>query len=624
MVDKLISDGSTIFVGGQDASKSPQEVPDDAYFTGVNVSTEKGVLRPRWGWDKRKIAFPSGGVKQANTTIKSYKDLFHTGKFQAATYYSVGTDYFLIVVISGQIYAINIATFVAQHVPLEGEQINPRADRINWSNAGKYLVLFDYPAFPVIIDGLTARRADPKKNEIPVSNIGGYNQNRLIIGNAGNEFTAGDPVGSLAAPDAPITFLEFLTPNSPYFGQVFQLNTNYNNDPITAVSFLQVVDTSTGIGPLLVATKEAIYSYLTQNPRNTWEAGQFGSVIVYNAGVAGPRAIVNLNSDVIFISSDGQARSLSMSRDEQGKWSKTPISREVQNWLKLNDPSLVKYSTVTYFNNKVFLSANPYRTKCLGINNEPLPDYASGGFAVLELDNISTLTKESAPAWAGLWTGVRPMDMVVVNNRAFVISKDGRVNEIYEVNPNRTYDTDGSSIRYVKSKITTREHDFPTSSQSGAPASTSFQNKVLHSLDLTLHSLKGDFKTTVRYRPDQSANFIDWGSFEHKAPWRICRKPFLGLNGLAGHSFINVNLGSPLGMRCDPVTGQIFTTFRAMQLEISLEGIYWELRGYRIKATMTAQNENKSSCNLGKSVAVPLECNKDWAIEGFNICQTQT
>lgn len=614
MGQEIISDASLSFTGGQDASKTPHLVPDNAFFAGVNVTTEDGNIKPRWGLSKlSSVTFQSGGIKQGNLQTKSYRDVFKTGKFQALAYYSVGVDYFIVVVVSGQIFFVNEKTLAVQHIPLEGEQLNPRAPRLNWSVAGKYLVIFDFPAFPVIIEGITARRADPDKLEIPVSNIGGYNQNRLIIGNAGNEFTAGDPVGSTATPNAPITFEEFLTIASPFFGQAFQLNTNYSNDPITAIGFLQVSDQSTEIGPLLVATQSAIYSYLTQTPRSSWEAGQFGSVLVYNAGIAGPRAIDNLNSDVIFFSPDLSIRSLSMSRDEQRKWSKTPISREVKNWLIAHDRELLQYAFVTYFNNKVFISVNPYRTSSLGIDNETLPDYAHGGVVVLELDSISNLTKESPPVWAGLWTGFRPMDMVVCNNRGFAISKDGGVNELYEIRPDLTYDIEGDKVRYIKSKVYTKEYDF---------GETQFNNKQLHSLDLTLRNVRGDFSVSASFKPDHSPYFIPWREWRHAAPWRNCRQPF-SFMGYEAHNFLTVNLGSPKDVKkvCSQPTKTHAITFRNVQLQLEFEGAYWELETLRVKAEIDRQSENITSCKEYPPTPLPTPCNTDWSFGEFETCQ---
>lgn len=607
-----ISDGQTVFYGGQDASKDAQFVNESQFYLGVNVSTENGLLKPRWGLDKKvSLKFPEGGVKSSGGRIKPYKDIFKNGKFQAIAPYSIGSSYYLLLVISGQIFLVNQADFTVQVIELEGGGINSRHPRVNWSAASKYLVIFDYPNFPVIIDGLEARRADPDKCEVPISNIGGFNQNRLIVGNAGNEFTAGDPTGNQATPDAPITFLEYCTPSTGFTGQTFALSTNYNNDPITAIAFLQVADVSTGIGPLLVSTQSAIYSYLTQNPRDTWTAGQFGSVLCYNAGVVGPRAVTNVNSDVWFVSSDGQIRSLAMSRDEQGKWSKTPASKEVQNWLKVSDPSVLPYTFITYFGNKIIAGANPYRTTCKGLDDEMLPDYAHGGFVVIELDNISTLTNDAPPAWAGLWTGCRPMDVCTNNNRLFVISKDGGANEIYEFLPKQTYDTAGATIRYIKSKVQTREYDFK------AP----FLDKNLQSVEVQLANLRGDFSLNVKYRPDQSANFLPWREFQHDAPWRSCQQPFF-FTGLAGQSFKRINLGVPVGItsKCDPVTKVLYQNFERVQLELNMEGIYWEIKGIKINADPAPQVLNITSCKQFATVPVTLACTDDWAIGDFETC----
>lgn len=616
MATEPVLDGQTSFNSGQDASKTPHFVAEDGYFSGVNVSNEDGLLKPRWGWQKIKgLKFPEGGYKVRGRLLKTFEEIFRTGKFQAGAPYSIGDDLYRVIVISGYIFLVNQRTKNIEVPTLEGQQMNPAAPRINWSPAGKYLVFFDFPNYPVILDGITVRRADPAKDEIPVSNIGGYNQNRLFIGNAGNEFTAGDPSGSLATPNAPISFEELLTITSPFFGQVFQLSTNYNNDPITAFAFLQSVDTGTGWGPLLVSTENAIYSYQTQNPRNTWETGRFGTLVVYNAGIVGPRAVVNINGDMFFISADGQFRSLSMSRDEQGKWSKTPLSREVHNWLIINSPELMEFSFVQYFKNKVFFSCNPYRVIARGLDNEPLPDYVFGGFAVLELDNVSTMTKQANPAWAGLWTGVRPMEMIINGETACVVSKDGVVNELYELRPDLTYDLDGDNIRYVKSKIYTKDYDFKSF----------FNNKTLRSVDFMLQEVMGDFEMTVKYKPDHGHKFALWRKFNHAAPWRSCVPPF-HMTGLAGHYFKQLNLGSVSRTDCNPVTSDPYQNFRHVQLEITFEGIYWELVGFKLNADMTApQNENITACNNFKHIPLEMDCSEDWIIGGFSQClQRQT
>lgn len=613
----LIPDGNQNFIGGQNASQTPDKVAPDSYYSGINVSTERGSLTPRWGFKKLKLNFLEGGITTSYLTVRSYKDIFETGKFQALIPYSNGSENYLIIVISGVIFFLNLRTNDVQILEIgDGTRLDGTTSRINWTVAAQYIVLFDFPAFPVIIDGGTARRADISKDEIPVSNIGTYNQNRLFIGNAGNEFTAGDPVGSLATPNAPLTFTEVLVPGASYFNQSFQLNTGYSNDPITFMGFLQVVDTSTGIGPLLVASKNAVYSYNTQNPRAAWEAGQFGSLVMYNAGIAGPRAGTNVNSDFVMLSGDGQVRSLSMSREEQHKWSKVPLSREVQNWLKFTDKDLAKYSFVTYFRNKILIGANPYRVQALTIDKKPIVDYAHGGFIVLELDNVSGFNKESNPVWAGLWTGVRPMDIAVSGDASYVISKDNStINQLYLITPDTRYDEAEGQIRMVRSKIYTRQYDF----------SDPFANKELKSLDLGLINIKGDFSCEVKYKPAQAPSYIHWRTFTHKAPWRECNYPVLApFQGFAGHQFLRINLGSPLDESCNPITQELYSWFRRVQLSLTLQGIFWELQGFKLVTHLKAQAENEVDCMEFPIVPMMMECNDDWSFGGFTGCHTQT
>lgn len=619
--ERLTADGQTSFRGGQDASKVPDQIPENAYASGVNVSVENGVLRPRYGYHKQQIVFPTGGIPFPGipTLIQnSYENVFKSGKYQMAAPYVIGTEDFIVTVISGIIFLIRVSTLETQVLSItDGSMIDQYTPRVDFANAGKYLVIFDYPAYPVIIEGNTARRADPANNEVPISVMGAYNQNRLFITNAGSEFTAGDPTGNLATPEAPITFDEILTPGDPFYGQIFQLPTNDINSPISAITFLQQSDTSTGIGPLLIATANSIFSFQTQQPRSQWETTQFGSMFVYNAGIAGLKSFVNVNSDLFFMSSDGQLRSVSMSRDEQMKWSKVPLSREVQNWIKFWDASLVQYAVLGYFNNKIFATVNPYRVQALDTNKVPVTDYAHGGLIVMELDNVSNLSDQAPPVWAGLWTGINPMDIVTVGSRCFIFSKDSsNINNLYEVVPESSVDIADGNIRYIRSVIYTREHD----------CKDAFRDKDIHSLDINLESVQGDLSMKVRYKPSQSVYFLPWREFSHKAPWRTCKMPEgCEVNGFLAQSFKDLNMGAPVGDEnaCDPVTKALYRVFRKLQLKFIMEAKYWELHEYRLKALNREQTEQDVVCSTYPKIGL-LECctedASDWYVPPFHSC----
>lgn len=610
----LLADGSGDFIGGQDASKSPDKIAENTYAAGVNVSVKNGCIQPRWGFDKRRIKFPSGTVKDAVLRESTYEEIFKSGRFQAFIPYQMDGRKYAIVVVSGFIFLINLCTLTAQVLTVvDSEKLNPRAERINWSVEGRFIVLHDFPHFPVIIDGIEAKRSTAYSYGVPVSTMSCFNQSRMIIANAGDEITAGDPVGT-GFPNAPVTFEEIMAPGASYLGQIFQLPTSHNNEPITAMGFLQVVDTSTGIGPLLVSTEQAIYSYQTQTPRVNWESSQFGSMVVPNAGIAGPRAMVNVSADVWFTSSDGHVRSLSMSRNEQSKWARVPFSLEVQNWINTGDKELRKYSFVGYFNNKIFFAVNPFRTSCIDYKTRDTAiDYAFGGMVVLELDPVTGYGQSGNPAWAGLWTGVHPMDMLTIGEEAYIISKDdGYENAIYQINPNTTYDTDGDMKRLVRSVVYTREYDFKTP----------FEDKSISSANLSVEEMSGDVFIDVAYKPSHAPSFQSWRTITYKA--LTCTDDISGsklFNGLSRHNFKSINIGSPEDdTACNPVTADYYSTFKKLQLRFIISGEYWQLDAFRINASLGSPDLNITVCEDYPVVPVEGQCDTDWYFEGFNRC----
>lgn len=610
MADYL-ADGMEDFIGGQDASKSPDRIAKNAYAASVNTLVSGGVLRPRWGFSRRSLAFPAGGVSTGRRFV-SYENIFKTGKFQLLAKYKIASVTHLIVVISGIIFLINPDTLIVQILELE-DRLNSRAPRLNWSIAGQFFVIFDFPNYPVILDGYSIRRADPAKYEVPVSRIGTFNQSRLFIANAGNEYTGGDPIGSAAASDAPVTFEEILTATD-YYGQVFRLPTNDNDDTITAMGHLDVTDTSTGIGPMIIGTNKAVYTVGTNQPRSQWEASQFTAITVSSAGIVGQRALTNVNADAIFMSYDGHIRALTMASNEKTTWAKMPISFEVGNWLKFADRSLLKYAAVEYFNNKVFITANPYRVAATDLTTgDSISDYAFGGLVVLEMDSITQFGAAGNPMWAGLWTGIRPMDLTVVNERCFVIAKDsGSINSLYEIDPALSYDTADSKIRQVRSYLYSRTHNWDNS----------FLDKELQSIDINLENMKGDILLNVEYKANHASEYSKWATMTYSAPWNTCSFPIDCINGYAPHNLKGINLGSVTDNGCHPVTYEQFSSCRKLQLKLTIEGMFWELHEYRINAIPKPVEPSISICENRPKVAICKSCQSEWDIQEFESCQT--
>jgi len=380
------------------------------------------------------------------------------------------------------------------------------------------------------------------------------------------------------------------------------------------MGFLQTIDSSTGIGPLLISSQNSVYSYQTQNPRSQWETSQFGALFINDAGFAGQRAFCNVNGDLFFADLDGTLRTASMSRAEQGKWSKTPISREVKNILLTTNKELLKYTALTYVKNKIFITANPYRVMATTQLGEPIFDVVFGGFTVLETDTLAGLGKDARPAWAGLWTFTRPMDMIQNNKQAYVIGKseDG-TNTIYKLRPDLSYDIIGpkKQIRKIKSKIYTRSYGFQSP----------FINKNLNYIEPSFNNIKGDFLFKVYYKPSHGSKFVYWTQFKHTAPWQNCLIPKgCAWKGLLGHNFRELNLGSPEDRECDPITREYLDVFRKVQLYFEIEGIDWQLDEFTVNAIVLPQNTTERVCEEYPSdISICGECNTDWEIP--SLCQ---
>lgn len=614
----LLPDGTTDFSGGMNSSLAPNAIGGNQYFLGINVSCQKTSLTPRWALTEIILDFTDTGeyTRVGNIPV-SFEEIFYSGKFQAFIPYSIGPDYFNIYIVSGFIYLISLSDGEAI-VLNKTDQLNVYADRVNWSHAGRFLTIFDFPNRPFIMEGVHLHRSDPTKDEVPVAVLGTNNQNRLCIANAGIDWTASDPSGSTATPDAPTTFFEILQASSPFVADVYEIPTaNKNNDVITAMGFLQVLDTSTGIGPLLVATNSAIYSYRTDLPRSLWigvtgstSSITFGSCLLYSDGIVGPRALVNVGSDLIFKSSDGQVRALSMARNDQTRWGNSPVSKEVNSILGMADTSLDYVSVCAHYHNKIFTTCNPHRVDCLSAEGLPQTDYVNSGVVVIELDNTSGLTRQSPPVWSGVWTGVQFMDFCDNNKQFYTAAKlEGR-NRMFVFDPSKSYDTIAGKERDVRSVVLTKEYD----DKDGTV------NKAIHSLDLGLRNMQGTVKIGVDYLPSTMQGFIHWKDLILNAPSEQCEALPMFPMGLQTLGIRDMNIGGVTQNICNQATGEPTFMFKGLQVRLIITGKYWELRYIKLKSVINPQTETNPYCKVKAGVEVSNQCFDIWEIPETNNC----
>lgn len=616
----LVSSGSTTFYKGQDSNASPSQVDDAAYYKGINVTTKHGYLSPRPGYTQQQFTVINDGVyKDDRGGHTTYSRIFTSGKFQGACRYCTEAGERIVCVYSGIIFFLTLETHTAQVIPVKDEisiysrienryepktqRLNQYVRRFNFSQAGDKLVIFDYPDRPIILDGYSAYRSpigttdvlDNPVYYVPATVMGCYNTNRLFVASATNEFTAGDPTGSLVAPNAPVTFNEVYQEAGEYRGQVFSLGSTNKNNPITAMGFMQSSDVSTGIGPLYIATNNSLYSYRTNIARSEWaSADPFGTMVLYNAGIIGSRAVSNLNSDLIFMSGDGHIRSFNASKEYTGTWEHTPIDKEVWNWVNTPLTSLLDMTIVQYYGNKILVSVQPCITKAADLYGNLTYDYAFKGLVVLELDSMSGLNNSSVPAWAGIWTGLSIMEMVQCSGELVIFTKDpAYINQLYTLDLNSTTDFYNNQHKSIKSRIYTKQY---------APSSL-YVDKKERTLILGLQDLEGDVVLDV-YRSNDYSDYSLWKHWEYSAP--TCTDT---ADTLIPHNFRELNFGTPEVTECNPVTGEYGEIYRGTQLLIDIEASNWRLEHVLILSDTISSDYSDTVCSLVSNKEIPATCN---------------
>lgn len=606
---QAVYDGNTSFMGGQNAGVEPHLIGDTQYWKGINTSNKNGSLRSRPGFkhfQSIKI-LTEGGITGVDGRTRSYAAIYRTGKMQGAGPYISDQGIFIIAIISGIIFRIDPVAKEAVVLPVDLEdsnfpfdseepptqRLNQYADKHHWSQAGRSFVIADYPDYPIIVTGQEAKRADPTKYEIPLPAVlFAFNQQRLFAFSHVHEFTAGDPVGNPATPDAPITFEEVFAPAAAFNGQVFSLGSTNTNNPITAVGFFPAVDGSTGIGPLFVATKSSLYSFPTNLPRVEWEQSTFGTLVLDKVGMAGQRAHVAVGKDIWFMGGDGRIRSFSVARGDQQKWARTPLDKEVENWMRFCDKPLVQFTQAAYHNNRIIFTVNPKYVTAIDLFGNKVSDIAFKGVIALELDSVSGFLQSENPAWAGLWTGVNPTEMVELDEELYIFSKDpGNINVLYKIEPDEnTWDTWEGKRKQIVSRIETKDYTF---AQQGLMYTLKEEVTVYPGL----RDVGGKFCLVLDRRNDDFPNYTPWRTFKHDATIEICKVNCeCMLPQLVAHSFREVNFGDPINiddnMFCNPVTNEQMRYFNHTQFRMTITGLTWSVTALRVKAEMQEDDQN--------------------------------
>lgn len=580
IVDRKVQfDGMVSFLGGQDNGVSPHLLKPDQSFELWNCTVRGSTLAPRPGWFKRELSFETEEMEEWFTTKQVQGCYVYTTKDNTRTVqvWSVGGRFFTVDVIHGNTVqeitpTLNTTTAANFTVPAVGATVavdvaDPDLIRIGYpikiggfnyliiSKSGStltlenvddtptniipsgttvsyldvnsqnlgicymiqaedFLIAQDGFSKPFIFDGGNSRRSMPETNEVPTGTVMAYVKGRVWVAIGGDQYVASDlvygPSGTDAYNyrDAVLKFTEnkFLAGGGSFTAP----------GTITAMAPMTVLDTSTGQGPLLIFTEQAIVSVDAPYARESWSTVTNPIVtysLVANGATSFYGTIPTVNGDIFYRSLDG-LRSFFWSIRERGSWGNTPLSTELGELIRDDAEELLKYQSAILFDNRLLFTIGSRHTK-----------YGAywKGMVALDFDTISNMAAKSPPVYDGVWTGIDPTylfeGMYGRTQRAFVaVRAAGGLNELWEISKKNQFDNDSGRIKWT-----------------WVSRGFSFENPLeairLENLELFVKEVIGDGDLTVHYRPDDYPCWFSWlpqsvcVNYKRCSTWNNCETP---------------------------------------------------------------------------------------------------
>jgi len=446
---------------------------------GMNRGREPELISEQQAHLLRNLSIRGGRAHSRPRFIK--RTVLPDGKLQGAAVFRTLSS--ILVSSGGVIREVDPKTWSVK--TLTGADVNsPKMPRAFFCETQGTIIIQDNQSRPFLYDGDKFRRA--KDDEVPVGSVMAYGNGRLAVAVTGSTAVR---IGDIRTEDHQ-SELKFTETYNLLGGGDFSFPSK-----VRALGVLPVVDSASGQGSLIVGCDNSVHSLKTQvSQRDLWSEIGFSAVLLPTRGVVGGNALVAVNQDLYFRSSDG-LRSIRTSTADYDAPGLAPLSVEVRNRLDYDTPFLLEDTSVVYFDNRVLCTHSPFV-----YSNRALAQ----GIIALNFDAMSGRGQKSAPAFDGEWDGVIIAQIFtgLVNgvDRCFILGRglDG-VNGIWELQ--REVDTPGTES---PTQVEETRMLFGTS-----PGTL----KTLRRADVQFSGLSTSLNARVYFRPDKYPYWILWDTF---------------------------------------------------------------------------------------------------------------
>ena len=554
-----VTDGFQSLEGGMNSGISPSLIQPNQVSFACNTTFRGGFAQPRPAFMEWTLDWQSDSDAEA---------WFLAHPISGQTVFQLFTGISLICVCAGgRFFSImrtgDYAGIVTEFTP--PDQRNSQYQPITWfCQAANFLVAQNGLDVPVIFDGSTGRRSNLLANEVPVGQMMAYINDRLfLVDPTGRQIFPGDLAYS--TPTSAISFTEIFQPASQG-GQPLSVPLELGG--ITGLAVTAQMNTLAGQGCLLVTTDRAVASINPIVQRNLWPTIQLQNIAVVGNGFSS-NGMAIVNGDVWGRSLDGYRSYIMAERNfvnygQVPSWGNTNQSREIARILQYDDLSKLQFSSMVLFDNRLLMTVNPQT-----INNGE--GCYHNGIVALNFDNISNLTQKSAPAYDGLWTGIRPygfcQGLFNKTQRCFAFSyfPDTQVNGLFEITT-VTGDDDGKVP--IDWFLETRSFNFQTP----------YNLKEIDSTELYLDQVSGNVNFNLKYKPSQYPCWIPYKTWTDCAGKTDC-DAIGSFNGVCKQPVFTelqyrprIVLGKP-PFACDPIANTSLSQSYEFQLRIEVTGL---------------------------------------------------
>lgn len=425
---------------------------------------------------------------------------FEAANGQGATFYNTYPSYVtprLVASLGGRIFTIELQG--QRGVVKQLFDGNSRQFMHAWFGQGfEWLAVQDGINPPVLWNGsAAARRSDITKNEMPVGSVMAFIHGRFVVASADGLNTI--RISEIAYANTNLNRDDILVfpPELPTYDIAANLGS------INGLYPMPFLDTGTAQNELVAMCTQGFTSFNFSGDEASL-LGQIQKISLVGSGLQSSHGFAGLNGDVFFRSVDGISTYRNARIEYDQSWRLSPVSREVNYWIKPDRKDLLEFIPMVNWQNMVFTGCSPQ----IEAPNNPGFGYHRycRGFVVFDADNMSTAGRDGNPVWHGMWSGIRPwafaQGLIGTASRCFAFSydRDGR-NRLYEVTLSQTDDTFNRQNRKIVSSYTTKQFGITENLSAFAP-------KYFDGGVLEFSGVNGASTFAVDYRPDGSPCWV--------------------------------------------------------------------------------------------------------------------